>query len=74
MRLKYRKNATEYVHSMLNCNNIERIIENHWGLIENSCGSLFSAGSGQNYHIRQVGIMKPTRHFGGGCWYPLVNI
>ena len=44
MGLKYRKNAIEGVHSMLNYNNIERIIENHWGLIENSFGSLFLSG------------------------------
>ena len=29
---------------MLNYNNIERIIENHWGLIKNSFGSLFLSG------------------------------
>jgi hypothetical protein len=40
MRLKHRINAIEGVHSMLNYNNIERIIENHWGLIDNSFGSL----------------------------------
>ena len=33
-------------------------------------GHFFSAGSGQNYCIRQIGVMKPTRHFGGGCRYP----
>ena len=41
MILKYRINAIEGVHSMLNHNNIERLIENHWGLIKNSFGSLF---------------------------------
>ena len=44
MRLKYRINAIEGVHGMLNYDNIERIIENHWGLIENSFGSLFLSG------------------------------
>ena len=49
--IKVQKNAIEGVHSMLNYNNIEMIIENHWGLIENSFGSLFLVGSGQNYRI-----------------------
>jgi hypothetical protein len=44
MILKYRINAIEGVHSMLNHDNIERIIENHWGLIKNSFGSLFLSG------------------------------
>ena len=41
MILKYRINAIEGVHSMLNHNNIEITIENHWELIKNSFGSLF---------------------------------
>ena len=41
MILKYRISAIEGVHSMLNHNHIERIIENHWGLIKNSFESLF---------------------------------
>jgi hypothetical protein len=32
MRLKYRKNAIEGVHSMLNYNNIERIIKKPLGI------------------------------------------
>jgi hypothetical protein len=44
MRLKYRINAIEGVNGMLNYNNIERIIENYWGLIENSFGSLSLSG------------------------------
>ena len=44
MILKYRINAIEGVHSMLNHDNIEKIKENHWVLIENSFGSLFLSG------------------------------